>query len=128
MTLVQTTLLIVGVTYFLTGCQKTYPDLPNIDDVENIERLLDHVPCYSPLDKWFREYLFARRGDHLDKKWIYFSFYQAGIYGYRAGRARIKLGNTFKFDDRPYDVASGRYEVATHRLILDYCGPNFPKR
>jgi hypothetical protein len=118
---------LIAVVVALGGCEKRDSAVPKATDVDNIERMISGKACYTPLNRWHREYYFPQSAGRVIRAWIYFSYQEAGIYGLRPGRVIIRLDNTYRVDDRPYDVASGRYEVTTHRLILDYCGPNLPE-
>ena len=87
--------------------------------VETVERHLAAHPCTRPIDDHRREYRFAKAGNGTtDRRWVTF-------YIRRAPQpARLALGvrEGWPKESGAELVARGRYERASDRLSVDYCG------
>lgn len=87
--------------------------------VEKIERHIDVHPCAGPVGRRWREYRFANGGNGTaDRRWVYFILRNRDEPGRRS--VGVREGWADESGDRL--VARGRYEIASDRLSVDYCG------
>jgi len=107
---------------------RSYP-LPTRSDIDAADQVLARQPCIGKLNKWHRRY--AGRIDwqngRVDRDVLWFSFRQAGLYGYEAGRKVGRLADIAEIDDRQFRLASGTYNLRTRQVSFDSCGTNWPK-
>lgn len=104
---------------------KEYP-LPKNEQIDSVERALSHRQCIGDLKKWARRYSFSidYKTGHVDGNAIWFSFREAGRYGFHSGRQVGKPRDFAEVDDRQFMIAFGTYYLAEQRLKLDDCGNN----
>ena len=95
---------------------------PSDDEVHRLERALAALPCFRPIDQWWRSYHFRYRSawDYLGPHEIEFSFLPA--------EARSS-GRHDRPEDLLYDgpgkVAFGSLDTETRLITVRHCGPNF---
>lgn len=95
-----------------------YQPRPNAALVDAVERHLAAHACAGPIEGR-REFRFAKAGNGTaDRRWVTFFIRRAPqpsrqVLGVRQGWPR---------DDSTELLARGRYEVASDRLSVDYCG------
>jgi len=87
--------------------------------VDQIERRLAANACIGSLDLWQRDYWFRP----TDPSFIDFVLREAGVHGFKAERT-IHAHGQFAVDDRAFKFASGRYDVRSARLTVEFCGEN----
>jgi hypothetical protein len=105
----------------LAGCRILRPE-PSADEVHRLERALLALPCFRPIDRWWRSYDFRFRSawDYLQPHEIEFTFLplEARIPGSDAPPEDVIY-------DGPGEVAFGRLDTATRMITVEHCGPNF---
>lgn len=107
--------------------------LPNLKDVEHLESQLSHEKCIGNLGAWERRYQLQAdpndrtSADPAPKSIISFRLRQAdSSYGIYAGRSLVPSTPTFgdEIDDTPVKMAWGKFDAASGRLSLEFCGLN----
>jgi len=119
-------LALIVLAFACGGCSLLWPK-PEAADVDRLEQALRGQPCIGDLSRWERHYQYAvsrawlrpADTDHID-----FTFYQAGVGHFVAGR-RIESQDGLLYDG-PAEVADGQYDVRTGAVTVEYCGSNFP--
>ena len=93
---------------------------PRPDDalVDTVERQLAAHPCTGPI-QGRREFRYAKAGNGTpDRRWV--TFYIRGAP--ERSRAILGVREGWPGQEGPPLLARGRYEVASDRLSVDYCG------
>ena len=112
----------VGRLASIEECISTHP-LPSAHIIDKLEAHLAKQPCVGRLDKWERTYFHGLTGDRskVDGNKVEFSLREAGRYDFKAGHHVVRPDDDRAIwfpDDRPYQYASGIYDVATRQLKL----------
>lgn len=127
---------IIWAAVFLAACSQATPgveDVPSVEHVNRLEATLAGNQCTGPVDQWERHYFFPLDGPKEPPGWglnrttIAFVFRQAGVHDFKRGRSIGTITDALSGpDDRQFKYASGRYDVVTGRLTVDFCGWNCP--
>ena len=93
---------------------------PHPDDalIDTVERQLAGHPCTGPL-RGRREFRFAKAGNSTtDRRWVTFYIRRSA----EPSRQALGVREGWPSDNDMELLARGRYEVASDRLSVDYCG------
>ncbi len=95
-----------------------YQPRPGEDLLDTVERQLAAHPCTAPI-RGRREFRFAKAGNGTtDRRWVTFYIRRAPA----PSREALGVREGWPSDNRMELLARGRYEVASDRLSVDYCG------
>lgn len=86
--------------------------------IDTVERQLAVHPCTAPI-QGRREFRFAKAGNGTtDRRWVTFYIRRAAA----PSREALGVREGWPRDNHEELLARGRYEIASDRLSVDYCG------
>jgi hypothetical protein len=59
---------------------------------------------------------------------VSFTLQRGGAYQDKVGTRQAETLSKSGIDDNDFEIAFGSYDVAAHKLRLEYCGPNNVRR
>lgn len=97
-------------------------ETPSEATIDLIERRLVENECIGSMNRWQRSYYFPVRENRAIRRYVIFSFKEAGVYGRRPGRVIGRSGGRSYLDERPSLMAWGVYDIMERSIQLNYCG------
>jgi hypothetical protein len=95
-----------------------YQPRPGDALIDTVERQLAGHPCTAPI-RGRREFRFAKAGNGTpDRRWVTFYIRRAA----EPSREALGVREGWPSDSQMELLARGRYEIASDRLSVDYCG------
>ena len=111
-----------------SSCSEARPDWR---EIERLEQKATENACIGAMDNWSRHYFYsmkrrAKLGDMPvkmpDRARLAFIYKQAGVWGQVSGQHSTTAERTVEYDHRQQRIASGTFDLATGRLVVNNCG------
>lgn len=100
--------------------------LPTSVQIDDVEQALSRQSCIGDLAHWARRYSYAVDYAHgrVNDDAVWFDLREAGRFGFQSERKIGKPRDFAEIDDRQFLIATGTYDLKSHRLTMDSCGQN----